>query len=102
MELADYQAKLLGQINVIALASDFSVLDQDILPNDQVPQTQLSVQASGMNMVVLDFVPVIGISDDEGFDNMIITPVPEPSTFTLLALGFLALLKYVQRKQIAK
>jgi hypothetical protein len=76
-----------NQINVIGLANDFSVITQGTFPNDQLPQSRVTVTGAGMWMVVLDFLPITGISDDEGFDDMILTPVPEPASLGLAVVG---------------
>jgi hypothetical protein len=86
-----------NQINVIALATDFSVLDQAAFLNDQLPQSRVTVSASGIKMIALDLVPISGTPDDEGFDDMILTPIPEPSSLTIAAVGGLALLYHRKR-----
>lgn len=80
-----------NRINVIALASDFSVLAQGAFLNDQLPQSRVTINVTDIRMIVLDFVPLPGIADDEGFDNMILTPIPEPSSLMLAAFGLCGL-----------
>ncbi len=81
-----------NQINVIALASDFSVLGQATFPNDQLPQSRVTVSVPGIDMIVLDIVPIPGTPDDEGFDDMLLTPLPEPGALTLAGASAVTLL----------